>query len=325
MYTRVLRTAAAVLSHTFEVGEEPTDADGTVTVTVTDANGEQVTTGDAGHGDTGVYTFALDGQAAVALLDVAWSATVSGAAVVEHDTVEIVGGFFFTLRQGRNSDPVLADTDRYPGEQLVDKRLQVEAECEAICDRAFVPRYARVVLDGTGSPELVLAHPDPDRSVADVRRVRSVSMAQRADQTFTDFTTAELAAVRVGADGTLRRLDGQAFYEGYSNVIVEYEYGLDTPPADLVQAALTRLRIRLNVANSAVPDRAASFTSVEGGTYRLTMPDSYQTGVPDVDAVYGRYSRRSGAGTGRDGRQIAASRTLSYDPQYTSLFHLGRR
>lgn len=321
MLTRVAKTSAAVLSHTFRVDETATDSTTTVTYAVTDANGTAVTSGNATHGATGVYTFALPSQAQLSLLTVAWSATISGASVVEYDQVEVVGGFFFTLAEGRGSDASLADTSKYPTSDLMDKRTEVEQECEAICDRAFVPRYARVVVDGTGHSDLVLTHPGPDRTVAHVRTIRSVKMAPRADQTFVAFTVAELAALRVAADGTLRRLDGAVFTEGFANLVVEYEYGLDAPPEDLQQATLRRFRSRLNMNKTAIPDRATSFSLTDGGAFRLSMPGAWMTGIPDVDGPYARYSRRDGAG----GRKVPASRTLSYDPQFGSLMHPGRR
>jgi hypothetical protein len=322
--TRVARTSTSVLSHTFYVGETPTDSAATVTVAVTDANGDPVTSGNATHqgaADSGEYAFTLPSQSELSLLTVAWSATIAGAAVVETDQVEVVGGFFFTLAEGRGSDSSLADTDKYPTSDLVTKRVEVEQECERICDRAFVARYARVVVDGTGHSDLVLTHPDPDRTPAHVRTIRRVSMAPRADETFVDFTAGELAALRVADDGTLRRLDGALFTEGFGNIVVEYEYGLDAPPDDLKQMTLRRFRSRLNLNKTGVPDRALSFTLEGGGAFRLSMPGAWATGIPDVDAAYARYSRRDGAG----GRKVPASRTLSYDPQFTSLMHPGRR
>jgi hypothetical protein len=322
---RVGWTQPATLTHVFEVGETATDATGNVSVAVTDATGASVQSGNATHGTTGVYTFGLNGQAALSWLDVAWSGTVAAAAVVQTDRVEVVGGFFFTLREGRDSDASLADRDKYPTTDLEAARLEVEEECETICDRAFVPRYLRVTLDGTGQSDLVLKHPEPDRSVAHVRTIRSVQMAPRADETFVSFTAAELAALQVADDATLRRLDGKTFTEGFGNVVVELEYGLDGPPAELVRAALTRFRSRLNLNKTSIPDRASSFTAGDGGTFRLDMPGAYKTGLPAVDAVYARYSRRSGSGTGASGRPIPASRPLNFDPQFSSLFHGGRR
>jgi hypothetical protein len=324
---RVLRGAPATLRHTFTIDEDPTDATGAVAVAITDATGAAVSSGNAtsaGAG-TGEYTYVLPGQATLDHLTVVWSATIAGTALTETSYVDIAGGLFFTLMVGRGSDQSLSDTNRYPTADLVVARLEVETECETICDRSFVPRYERVVLDGTGTSELLLAHSDPVRSVAHVRSIRAVSMAPTLDETFVAFTAGQLAALAVAGDGTVRRTDGAVFTEGRRNVVVEFEYGLDAPPADLVKACLTRFRSRLNLNKSGIPDRASSFTVAEGGTFRLDMPGAFKTGLPEVDAVYARYSRRSGAGTGSTGRGVPASRTLDYNPQRTSLFHGGVR
>jgi hypothetical protein len=323
--TRVAKTAAATLTHTFyayagTASEAATDSSTTVTVAVTDANGAAVTSGNATHGATGVYTFALPAQAQLAELTVAWSATIAGAAVVETDTVEIVGGFFFNLTDGRASDSSLSDTSKYPLADLAAALVEVEQECEWICDRAFVPRYRRVVLDGSGSSTLTL--PDPD-----VRTIRSVSVAPRAGQTFVALTSTELAALVVKADSTLKRVDSNIWTEGDSNVIVEYEFWYTKSlPVGLLKAAKTRFRSRLNLNKSGIPDRASSFTAQDGGTYRILLPDAFRTGIPEVDAAYSRYSRRVQANAGaQSGARYPASRTLNYDPQRNALYHGGNR
>lgn len=323
--TRIAKSSAGTLSTTFLVDEVPADSSTTVTYAVVDAAGTSVTSGNATHGDTGVYSFVLPAQSTLKALTITWSGTVSGSAVTTTTYAEIVGGFFFDLAQARGSDASLADADRYPTVDLVAARLEVEQECETICDRSFVPRYDRVVLDGSGSSDVLLRHSDPSRSVADVRSIRSVEMADSVDGTFTAFTAGELADLAVTADGTLLRTGGDVFTEGRANVVVELEYGLDRPPADLVRAALTRFRTALNINKSGVPDRASSFTLTDGGTFRLDMPGAFKTGIPTVDAAYSRYSRRS-TGTGATGRSVPASRTLTYTPQNASIFHgWGRR
>lgn len=324
--TRIAKNSAGTLSHTFLVDETPTDSSTTVTYAVVDATGASVASGNASSSATGVYSFVLAAQSALKALTVTWSATIAGSATSATTYAEVVGGLFFSLAQARSSDASLADTSIYPTADLVAARLEVEVECENICDLAFVPRYARVVLDGTGTSDLLLQHPDRTyRSVAEVRTVRSVSMSDSPDGTFTSFSAAQLADLAAAADGTLRRTGGDVFTAGHRNVIVEYEYGLDAPPSDLVREAKIRLRTVLNANKSGVPDRASSFTMTDGGTFRLDMPGPFKTGIPTVDAAYGRYSRRS-TGTGANARQVPASRTLTYRPQAGSLFHgWGRR
>lgn len=324
MFTRILRSQAATLSHTFEVDELPTDPTGTPTYAVVDANGDSVASGNATvvGSASGRVTAALAAQSQLKRGTIAWTATVNGSATTEYDHFEIVAGFYFSLKQGRDSDESLSSSERYSTEDLRAKRDEVEQECETICDRAFFPRYDRVLLDGTGSNRLVLRMSDPERSVADIRTIRRISVAPDADEDFVDFDAGELAGVVPMPDGTLIRTDGNVFTEGFGNVVVEFEYGLDRPPSDLVTASLTRLRSRLNLNKSGIPDRASSYSMGEFGTYRLDMPDSYKTGLPEVDAIYSRYSRRVN-GSGSNAKRVPASRSLVYRPQRYSLFHQG--
>lgn len=326
--TRVARTAATTLTHVFEVDETPTAATGDVTVTVTDPAGAQVATGAATKDDDNQYTYKLPGQPQLTLLTATWKAAIDDAEVVEVDQVEVVGGFLVTLKQGRDSDKDLANTDLYTTADLKTARLETEQELEWICDQAFVPRYRRVTLDGSGTTDLVLpGGGDEVRGgylMRGARTVRSAAIAPAAGQPAVPLTAQQLAALTIRPGGVLRRTDGALWTAGESNVVLEYEYGSDAPPADLVKAALTRFRSRLQMDKTQVPDRAVSFTIAELGTYRLSLPDAFRTGIPDVDAAYERYSRRVNASDAPGGKSVPASRTLSYEPQYGSMFHAGR-
>jgi len=327
--TRVARTQRAALEHVFydTDGETPVAATGTVTVAVVDANGTAVTSGNATAAGT-TYTFTLPAQSALGELLVTWTGTVDGTTVAEVDVAEVVGAHLFGLAEGRASDPTLADRTKYPTSALVAARLVVEVECEEICDRAFVPRYRRLVLDGTGTDELILAD-------SEIRDVLAVRVAPRADGTFVALSADELAALVVAPDRTLRRVDGRSWTEGRGNVIVEYEHGWKAPPADLGRAMLRRFRSVLNLNKGGVPDRAQSYSTTDGTTYRLTLPEAYRTGIPFVDGIYARYSLRAtgggkdqgggGAGTGGGTAPAPASRTLDYNPRRDSLFHGGVR
>jgi hypothetical protein len=320
--TRILKSQAGTLSHTFLVDETPTDSSVTVTYSVLDANGTSVASGNASSAGVGSgrYTFTLPSQSQLKRGTVAWAGTIGGNATTETDHFEIVSSFFFSLKEGRDSDESLSSSERYTTDDLKTKRTEVEVEVENICDQAFFPRYERVVLDGSGTSHLVLKMSDPIRSIANIRTIRRISVAPDVDETFVDFTAAELAGVAPLSDGTLVRTDGNVFTEGRANVVVEFEYGLDGPPSDLIPACLTRFRSRLNFNKSGIPDRATSYSMGEFGTYRLDMPDSFKTGLPEVDAVYSRYSRRVN-GSGANAKRAPASRTLTYHPQRYSLFH----
>ncbi|MGH8575341.1 MAG: hypothetical protein ACREXJ_00145 [Gammaproteobacteria bacterium] len=323
---RVPRTAAGTLTHSFfgADGETPLVSSTTVTVDVTDANGAAVADDAATTVASAVYSYALPGQAQLAELTVAWSGTIGGAAVVETDTAEIVGGFLFSLAELRDSDESLREQSGgvylYSTADLALARIQTEVECEWICDRAFVPRYRRVVLGGGATTELLLGVPD-------VRSIRAVRVAEHGSSTFTALTAAELAALIATDDGLLVRGDGQGWTWGQRNVIVECEHGLDRPPEDLKRAALRRARSWVQIGTSKVPERAFAYTTNDGASYRLSRPDAFHTGIADVDSAYAKYSLRDlpGQPGGDNGRPVPASRTLDYNPQHYSLFHGGVR
>lgn len=327
---RVQRTAAAAITHTFYTPgtETPADPTGTPTYVVTSAAGATVASGNATvvGGSSGQVTLTVPGQASVDLLTVAITATVGGAALTEYDTVEVVGAFLFGLAEGRASDPSLADQEKYPTSALEWARAAAEYELERICDQSFTTRYAFVTLDGTGTESIVLPGPDKDRSFRDLVRLRSISVAPQVDEAFVDFDAAELADVAVDPDGTARRSSGDVYTWGRQNVRAGWEYGRTwAVPRDLKEALFTRFRYWCNVRRSGVPDRATSYTTVDGSTYRIALPGAYATGVPDVDATYSGYSLRMRTGTqAMGGGAVPAGRTYTYRPQAHSLFH-GRR
>ena len=204
--TRIQKNTAGTLRHTFTLDEDPTDSPTAVTYAVVDAVGAAVASGTATLDAvaSGTYSFVLPAQTALAALTVTWTGTIGGSATTQTTGAEIVGGHFFSLAQGRASDAALADPSDYTLAELTDARLETEWECEHICDLAMVPRYDRVVLDGSGTGELLLKHSQRDRSVAEVRTVRSVRMADSPDGTFTVFTVAEGGVFRLDMPGPFK-------------------------------------------------------------------------------------------------------------------------
>jgi len=284
---QILVGASAVLTGTFRDQDgDLAEPAGTMTVGVAAADGTAVLA--AGTATTTTAT----GRRTVALTAAQndelelLTATWTNGTVTQTTTVEVVGGYYASVKEMRESDDVLADTRKYPAVDLVAARRAVETEFEAFCGAAFVPRYRRVRLSGNGSEELVL--PDPY-----VRSVRSVRVYD-TDGNYEAFTQAELDAIVVNDSGIVVRTDSDAFEYGNQNLVVEYEHGLDLPPADLLEAFYLRLRDRVNRSMRGVPDRATTFTSDVGGTYSLLVAGrgGSITGLPDVDVALRRNSRR---------------------------------
>ena len=270
---RVLVTTQVTLLRTFVVDETPTDAAGAVTVTVKRLDGTVVITGPATSAGVGKgsYTFVLPAQPAVDVLTVDWSGDIGGATVTVRDIAEVVGGFVFGLPETRTEHKSLTKV-AYPTSVLAQKRIWVEQECERICRRAMVPRFARVACDGSGTAMLLTPH-------LLLRKVRAVTVGA------TVWTSDQIANV-IPRDSGVLLLKAGVWPLGYANVIVEMEHGEDLPPMEVSEAAITRFRSAVSGNKSNIPDRALSYTVMQGGVYRLATPTSETTGIPTVDAAY---------------------------------------
>lgn len=279
---RVLRTAAVAMTHTFYVGETATDASTGVAVAVTRLDGTSVSSGAATHPGLGQYAYTVPGQSTLDTLVVTWTATSIGGAVVQAaDYVEVVGAYLFGIAEARAQDPSLTSTATYPTVMLEDKRLEVEEECEKICRQAFVPRFYRETLSGTGTDRLGLKW-------MMLRRLRSVTVSGVA------WSNPDVTAVPAAENGIARRPGGAVWPEGVGNIVVEYEHGWDSPPQRVSAAAMLHLRYLANQPRSGMSDRVSSYTN-ESGTYHVPQADECHTGYPDVDSVYSRYTRKQRA------------------------------
>lgn len=259
---------------------EPAAPAGTVTVGVTKADGTVVVAAGTATAGTGSSprTYALAAQTTLESLTVTW--TDAGDSSTHTQTVEVVGGYWFSRADAIAHDSNLADGAKYPPERIAAVRAEVEAEFEDVTNMAWVPRYRRMQLIGNGSRDLVL----PD---VHIRRVRSVRRYDAGLLTYTEFTSDDLTAIVAKSWGVLHRESEWARNVVY---VVEYEHGADRPPADLRDAAITRLRHRLNAHRSGIPDRATSMSTESGQTYSIATPGTrgFITGIPDVDMVLTR-------------------------------------
>lgn len=322
MLVRAARTMPTLVTHMFEDadGEQPATVSAVAATATSAAGGGSSITLPAVTGPVDdVYSVRVPGQAALDQIAITWAATLGDDELVETDLLEIAGGVFFKLGEARAADPELESHEKYPTMKLRQARVGIEAECEAICGRAFVPRYRRVILPGTDDNELLL--PDPD-----VRSIRSAAIITTPGGSATVLTPTELSQLVVNAGArTLTRPVGVNWPDRSGTVVLGYEYGLDAPPEDLRIASMSRMRSWLAAPGSAIPARAETWSDSAGQTYRLTLPEAYEIGIPEIDAVYARYSLRPSSSTGGSGGGVGTSAPawgfLAYQPQKHSLFH----
>ena len=378
----------------------PVSPSGAVTVGVQSVSGQTIVapgTAATVGGQLGVCTVAVTASQAskLDLWTATWVDTGNGSTQISDH--EVCGGFFFSLADARASDATLTDTSKYPDAPLMAARQAVEEECEFICDVPFVPRYRRILCDGTAEPEifvqdskirtirsamiitadttggayiylpsvtsitststgftvtfasgvalapgsnLILSGFNPyayngSWVVASLPAGNQVTVATNlnpgaataigtavgANGQVIVFTAAQLSALVIDDDFKIQRNDGGVWDEGRRNVVIEYECGWDAPPGELAGASMIRLRSVLNRSLSSVPDRATSFVTEGGTTFRLDTPHAFATGIPEVDAVYNRYSTREYD----DQDPIPASYSLNTDASWFSVYHGGRR
>jgi hypothetical protein len=272
---RILVNQPWTLKATFYVDEDPV-ADSPVAVTITRADGTAVVTAAATTVVGGTYSYTLAGQAAPQRLTATWTGA-SGKQVKTY--VDLAGAFFFELADLRAVDGLAGNSTLYPTAALRAARDRVETFFEDVTAEAWVPRFARETHTGDGGSLIVLDQ-------VSGRSVVSVSLDGVAATDLTIFkllpeglerTTGAFTSPSGGADG---------------NVIVEYLYGADEPPADLWGAAMRLARHMVLGSNSRIDERTMAMTT-DFGTFQLgTASSKRPSGLPEVDAVLSRYSDR---------------------------------
>jgi hypothetical protein len=284
---RVLRGTAAVLSWQNLDGDgEAAAPAGTVTVAVTDAAGNTVVASGTSTSGSGagprIYTLTAEQTLELNLLTATW--TVSGGGTFT-TSVEIVGGFYFTVAEARAADPQLSNDTRFPTAAIVAARRQVEEEFEQICGVAFVPRYRRERVSPDYCGNVVLL--DQPR----IRTIRSITSYDTAG-TPTAWQDSELAQLIEIDEGSRITSRSTRWFDG-GDTVIEYEHGYDAPPAEVKWAAVQRCRYWAAKASSGIPDKSATFTVLDGGgSYSLARSTPYSTGNDDIDAILGRWSLR---------------------------------
>lgn len=265
---RVLRNTPSVTSATFSLDGVPTaPTPNTATVEVLRENGTVLVAAGAAAtsgGTAGRFEYTLT-TAQTALLDVLTIRWTTGNLGTIETTVEVVGGFLFSLADARR-DKDLTNTTKYPAAELIRVRTLAETALEEACGVAFVPRYGRDVVDGNGGSSLLLDQPR-------VSAIRAVSVDGTA-----------LSA----AEFDLRGVWGR----GYSNAEITYEHGYRTPPLRVSQACL--LLAKQWAIQGPIDTRSTARVSADGGFEYLATPGRQGAtfGIPEVDAVVMEYGLR---------------------------------
>lgn len=276
--SRILIGAPATLTATFYDGGETAVDPGTVTVTITRADGTAVATAAATAGTgAAARTYNLAAQTRLDHLTAVWTGTIGGRQVTTRH--EVVGAFYAELAEIRGLD-ALGNTSKYPTAVLDRARWQAEEKFEDATGVAWVPRHDRQVAFGDNTTQLLLRWPRPRSLVA---------------VTVNGTAAADLTAFSLYDTGLIERTSGVVWPTGVTssgNIVVEYTHGYDRPPEDLRMAFLAYVRYLVLDTTSRIPDRASSY-STDFGTFQLvTAGFNRPTGLPEIDAILNEHSHR---------------------------------
>jgi hypothetical protein len=269
---RVLRNTQATLEITFYVAGVATDADAAVTVDITRADGTAFATGSATtHGTTGQYKYILAPQTNLEYFTLTWNGTFGGVAQKITTHTEIVGAFYAPLNDIRAMKGLSNITD-FPNAKLEEARQWFEDFAEQFCGRAFVPRFARDLLQADGGDTLLLLHTEPRTIIS----CKVSGTTQTGTATWNLYPTG-LVVRDTGLFAVPTR--------NIRNVEIQYEHGLDEPDMELREAALRAIQYRLLGDSLGLPAEA-----IAGGVdvRAPTFPNAGQgrpTGIPEVDEV----------------------------------------
>lgn len=271
------------MSHQFvDQDGEPAAPAGTVTVTVTRADGTTITPGAVSGSGTDPRSVVLP---AGALVDVDWLTVTwsDNALAVASDLWEIVGGTLATVEAVKATDQSL--NDRTAAEIIAARRI-VEDTATRILRRSVFERFYTERVDGTGRCSLWVSWPD----VLEVVRVRQWTGAT----SYVDLTPAQLASIPASPSTMLERTDGGVFDCGTQNIEISYRFGMAALPGDLRTALIKSIRYEITQFNSGLPRGLTQFATADGMTSTIAGPgrEEWATGDVDVDRVVNGYRYR---------------------------------
>jgi len=277
---RILRGTPGTLSKQWYEDGVAVDP-GTVTVGITRADGTTLVS--AGTATTGsgssprAFALMTTHTALLDQLHVTWTSTAKGELT---SVVEVVGGFVFTVAQARQISG-LSRTDNsgnyvIPTAQIIEARTEVERMLEHELGYAMVPRYSLETISGDGGYSLGLR--------PYVRSVRSVTVDSTA------WTGPEVALLAFNPSGFV--YSSSRWSEGFANITVGYEHGMDVPPPNAAGVALKLARSL--VVGSPADDRAASVSTDEQTTTFYVPGASEPFALPEANRFVQAHSLRVG-------------------------------
>jgi hypothetical protein len=236
---------------------------------------------------TGVYEITLAPQAECTLLTVTWAGPIGGVTQTLTTYVEVLGNHLFIIPQLRAlkiaGSPRFASTTDWPDAQLMDARAAVLEEFQQILGFPPVPRFQRVIVDGTGGWTIF-----PTGGVLKSPRLLSISINGTAQMIGNyQFTPAsELESV-------LSYGYGAAITAGRRNVIIELVHGWERIMGDGSNVAMLKAAADLDPSGFS---NGTTVTTPDGVSYTYEPSETGRggfvrhTGIRAVDRWLNRWA-----------------------------------
>lgn len=198
---------------------EPATPSGTPTVVVTRADGTTISGLTPTTNDPVTLSLTTTHTADLDRLTIVWKLDTVTRGI---DQVVISGGVYLTPYQLIETYSQLNQTQNTELRRYV---AQVESWFERKCRRAFVPRFDIARISG-------------DSAILEFCEIRSIEWVHNLDDD-TAWSESEIAEIEIVGDerGMLRGEFGDG-------VTIGYTHGLDSPPDDILSAAMTAVRLQ---------------------------------------------------------------------------------
>lgn len=280
----ILRSAGPYsLVKTWYVDGTATDV-GTVTVGITDANGDAVVA--AGTATTnnadGTYTYSLANQSDLNVLYVTWTRTDTSASLT--DRIEVVGNRLFAEAEARayeisGQQTPLSDVSEYSDSDLRDAADRTAEKFEDFAMRAFSRRYCRMEFKGNGQRRLSVYEGHARTSDGDDVGGRGRTQPRKVIAATVGGTAVSVSNIKID-HAEFVRTDG--VWNSHTstdpfNVVIEYEYGDDPVDLEATEYALTYAVA--NLVRSDLPVGAVSWSNEDGSFQRDSSGWAYPVKV----------------------------------------------
>lgn len=273
---RILKGAPATLrAELFDADGEVDDIDSGVTVTVTRLDGTALVTAQAATCTNGAATYSLTAAQTGAGLDILTCEWTHNSVVRTTTYAEVVGRHWFAPSRLKVEKGVANALQSAPaGEEtavLVAARTWIETVIEWATGISWTPRTTIEAHDArNGDSEIILDQWFP-------RSLRSLTIDDVAEDV-DDWSMTRHGLLRRTAGGTIYAADALG-------VSVRYDYGLDAPPAPLVEAALVAAADRVTSSISVLGNRLTGTSGAFGTISYASMDERHPTGIMAVDAA----------------------------------------